>query len=268
MIDRKSFVQLCTQLIEKTRDHITPVNQVSGYLKYHREIKSRYLDTVREFTIELIKSEGPSLQGYHDKFQHTKVGNCGELSLYLAAEILNHLKSLGVDAEVTAVKSKTYDHQYVQVVIKLENEKTSTWEVDAWHPRIIDRSVRPDGSIKNSEALLYGTETQLIIFALSSIYDITPPRSAFFEKVRPAIPGIPRDATPPHEVEKKNHLYPDYSIEQAHYYRELDNFHHPYTELGYLRKVSSWQKEEKPSKKRKDHPEKEKTSEGRKYGRY
>ncbi|QRN04204.1 hypothetical protein GH742_10140 [Legionella sp. MW5194] len=67
------------------------------------------------------------------------------------------IHTAGEVADITVVKSSLIDHGYLQVSLQLQDEKTpSIWEMDAWDPRIIDISPRPDGSIKNREMLDYG----------------------------------------------------------------------------------------------------------------
>ncbi|WP_165482732.1 hypothetical protein [Legionella gresilensis] len=238
LLTRKQFVELCNQAIFYTRDRITIRNQKSGYQNYHREIKENnyFLANVRP---PLISSPEHSYIYRHDFIEYTGLGNCHELADYLLVEIGKRIDWYNATARLRVVSSKEVDHVYIEVLIQLANEiEVSRWEVDAWDPRIIDISFRPDGSIKNSESLDYGYAA----FIKNSIYSDEinyQKRYTFFQNPPKPIPGPPDlNATPEREIlDKHSELYRDYTLEEAIKEGKID----PEGNIHYLQKASTWQ---------------------------
>ncbi|WP_131782095.1 hypothetical protein [Legionella gresilensis] len=236
-LTRKKFVELCNQAIFYTRDHIAINNQKSGYQKFHREIKeNNYFSTIARPPLKNSLEHAYIYR--HDFIEYTGIGNCHELADYLLVEIGKRIEAYNATARLRVVKSKEVDHVYIEVLIQLENEiEFSRWEVDAWDPRIIDISTRPDGSIKNSEYLNYGYEVSV----KNSIYtdEINYNRKyTFFHTPKP-IPGPPnQDATPEREILTKHPgLYRDYTLQKAIAAGKLDED----GKIHYLQKASDWQ---------------------------
>lgn len=57
LLARKDFVNICTQAIFNTRKQLTINNQLSGYIKFHREIKENnyFSNNVRDPLLILVK---------------------------------------------------------------------------------------------------------------------------------------------------------------------------------------------------------------------
>jgi hypothetical protein len=133
------------------------------------------------------------------------------------------------------------DHVYLEIKIKLQGENDySFWEVDAWDPRIIDISTRPNGSIKNHESLDYGysTETSNSVYTDEINYRR---RYKFFNTTIPTPKEGPpfREATPEREMlDKHDHLYRDYTIDDSINKGKIPSSG---DKLSYLQQVSSWQ---------------------------
>lgn len=75
LLSRENFVNICTQAIVLTRDKITISNQLSGYKKYHQEIKENdyFYKNVRE------PLENTNKNDYiyrHNLLEHVGLGNC------------------------------------------------------------------------------------------------------------------------------------------------------------------------------------------------
>ncbi|STX52633.1 Uncharacterised protein [Legionella busanensis] len=238
LLTRKQFVELCNRAIFYTREKITIRNQKSGYQNYHRELKEN-----RYFSINvrppLINSSEHSYIYRHDFIEYTGLGNCHELAHFLLVEIGKRIEAYNATARLRVVSSKKFDHVYIEVLIQLANEiEVSRWEVDAWDPRIIDISIRPDGSIKNSEYLDYG----YAVFTLNSIYSHEinyQKRYTFFQNPPKPIPGPPDlNATPEREIlDKHPDLYRDYTLEESIKEGKID----PDGSIHYLQKASTWQ---------------------------
>lgn len=218
MIDRAEFVRICTQEIQKARKKITVGNQLSGYKKYHREIKeNNYIKRCRDLiSSETRKSKcrTPLFMAY-EIIKHYKIGNCGEFAKYLSVKIAKKLNKKNVRAQIDVVGSKEFDHAYVRVQLRLAGEKHfSEWEIDAWDPRIIDITTKKDGSRKNEPDLDYGINPYVnYSIDVSKLPDDEMPE---FSLPAP-IPGKPeRCPTPEGEMlDKHRWLYTDKTVEIA-----------------------------------------------------
>lgn len=236
---RKDFVNICTQAIFYTRNQLTINNQLSGYKKFHREIKENnyFSNNVRD---PLINTREHEYMYRHDLLKHVGLGNCHELADFLLVEIGREIKRHNARARIRIVSSMKFDHVYLEIKIKLHGEVDySLWEVDAWDPRIIDISTRPNGSIKNYESLAYGYSTK----ASNSVYTDEINYSngyKFFNTIPTPKQGCPlREATPEREMlDKHDDLYMDYTIEDS-----IKEGKIPSSDdcLSYLQQVSSWQ---------------------------
>lgn len=238
-LSRKDFVNICTQAILFTRNKLTINNQLSGYKKFHQEIKENnyFSQNVRA---PLINTHEDEYMYRHDLLEHVGLGNCHELADFLLVEIGREIDSHNALARIRIVSSVAVDHVYLEIKIKLQGEYDySLWEVDAWDPRVIDISTRPNGSIKNHEFLDYGysTDTSNTVYTDQISYRR---RYNFFNTIPTPKEGRPlRDATPEREMfDKHDFLYRDCSIEHS-----MDEGKLPPSdsELGYLQKVSRWQ---------------------------
>ncbi len=238
-LSRAQFVAICTQAILNTKATVVAENQLSGYKKYHAETKeNKYLDSlVRPRALSTL----PEDYIYrHDLIEHFGLGRCHELADFLLVEIARDINAMSAVARIQMVFSARYDHTYLEVKIHLEGERSSSlWEVDAWDPRIIDISERPDGTIKNHEALDYGYSAG-IEHTVSTDQINYHRRYHFFGVIPKPIPGrATRGATPDREMlEQHLWLYDDYTIEEAVAEGKID----PSGSLGYLQRVSSWQR--------------------------
>lgn len=237
-LSRAQFVQLCTQAILDTREQVSICNQFSGYQKYHREIKENgYFEAnVRE---PIMNTKPRDFMYRHGLLRHTGLGNCHELADFLLVEIGKKITENHAVAKIRIVVSERADHVYLEIKVRLVGELGySTWEVDAWDPRIIDISTRPDGSVKNRESLDYGYATSLEQSVDTDEIDYRE-RHTFFRGIRKPAPGAPcRHATPEREMlDKHPHLYSDHTIDRAVEQGKLD----PSGELQYLQKRSIWQ---------------------------
>lgn len=238
LLSREAFVAICTQAILDTREKIAISNQKGGYIKYHREIKENnyFSKNVRGPLIDTEKNE---YKYRHDLIEYVGMGNCHELADYLLVEIGKEIDRLDANARIRIVGSVKYDHVYLEIKIRLKDEKDySLWEVDAWDPRIIDISTRPDGSIKNHESLVYGYSAD----TKNSVYtnEINYKRKYTFFKTMPQpIPGAPMgNATPEREVVSKNaQVYDDYTLEESMDAELFDSS----GGVHYLQQVSGWQ---------------------------
>lgn len=238
-LSREDFVNICTQAIFYTREQLTINNQLSGYKKFHREIKENkyFTNNVRD---PLINTREDEYMYRHDLLKHVALGNCHELADFLLVEIGKEVERQNALARIRIVKSMKADHVYLEIRIKLQGENDySLWEVDAWDPRIIDISARPNGSIKNYESLDYGysTITKNTVFTDDINYN---QRYTFFNSIPKPRVGRPLgEATPEREMlDKHDHLYADYMIEDSIKEGKIPSFD---GNLRYLQQVSSWQ---------------------------
>jgi hypothetical protein len=248
MISREKFVKICTDAIIKTTKVIKAENQKSGYLTYHNEVKRyKYIDKVFRKNIDENKSFqhltlSEFLSVKHKAIEMAGIGRCSEFAVYLFVELIKTFRDSSIDANVSRVSAEEKDHSYLRIEISLENEHISTWEIDAWNPRIIDASRRNDGSIKNAKKLYYGTDP-LVEYTLSSKNFREPD----WEKIElnfrlPKKDGperfFSRSKTPEADLFKKHeYLYSDYSIDDAYKNRDL-----PKKRLRYPQRASPWQK--------------------------
>ncbi|MDX1836736.1 hypothetical protein DIZ81_00045 [Legionella taurinensis] len=236
-LTRLNFVELCAEAITATREKVTPGNQLSGYLKFHKEIKNCYVDDVLRPRKWKIAPDDPVQ--IHDLIEHTGLGYCHEMAQHLLVELAWRIDQAGGVAKISLVKSMKADHAYLEVRIYLAKERTlSMWEVDAWDPRIIDISKRPDGTVKNKEALEYG---YLVKLGRSYYSDSIDYRKKFtFTETPPAKEGQPEGScTPKHQVlEKHPYFYSDYSLKEAIEDKKL-----PLPgKIHFLQQISFWQK--------------------------
>ncbi|AHE66194.1 hypothetical protein [Legionella oakridgensis] len=238
LLSREQFVKLCTEAILYTRNTITINNQISGYKKFHREIKENhyFFANVRASLIDTREHE---YMYRHDLLAHVGLGHCHELADFLLVEIGKALELKGAFARIRIVRSVKYDHVYLEIKIQLKDEKDySYWEVDAWDPRVIDISTRPDGSIKNHEALEYGYSADVKNSVYSDEINYQQ-RFTFFGGIPKPLPGAPNGrATPEAEMlDKHAEMYSDYTMEEAMENGKLD----PSGQIHYLQEVSKWQ---------------------------
>lgn len=238
-ITREKFVEICTKAILKTRENISIQNQLSGYKKYHEEIKNGYFSRSRFVMTKNEFNNGYSLTDQYTIIKQTKMGNCEELAEYLSYKIMKKLKKEDVAADVCIVKSDEIDHVYLRVQIRLEGEKeSSVWEVDAWDPRIIDASLRADGTRKNAEALGYGPVREKRRFKTDKFYIKKENKNAFFYMTGPKEGSPMRDSTPEIDMlDKHEKLYSDKTVENAFKNKKLDKD----GEIHFLQRKSSWQ---------------------------
>ncbi len=239
LLARKDFVNICTQAIFYTRNQLTINNQLSGYKKFHREIKENnyFSNNVRD---PLINTREDEYMYRHDLLRHVGLGNCHELADFLLVEIGKEIERQNALARIRIVSSMKFDHVYLEIKIKLLGEiDYSLWEVDAWDPRIIDISTRPNGSIKNYESLDYGysTETSNSVYTDEINYSN---RYKFFNTIPTPNKGCPlREATPEREMlDKHDHLYMDYTIEDSISEGKIPSSG---DRLSYLQQASGWQ---------------------------
>lgn len=240
MIDRKTFVKICTESIFETRTDIAIANQVSGYKKFHKELRdNRYLKKSRKIGKQKMRTEGYSIFFQYALVKHTKLGNCDELAQYLSIKIVKKLALLNAAANVDIHFSKEVPHVYLNISIQLKDENApSRWEVDAWDPRIIDISKRPDGSIKNLELLEYGTEPGTMSSFTVHDYISRPKISFLFDIPKPVEGSSNGNMTPDHVIAEREHMYNDYTLEDAYRHKMLDDE----GEIRYPQKASTWQK--------------------------
>jgi hypothetical protein len=239
-LSRKNFVNICTQAILYTRNQLTINNQLSGYKKFHQEIKENnyFSSNVRD---PLTNTREDEYMYRHDLIKHVGLGNCHELADFLLIEIGREIERHNAVARIRIVTSMRFDHVYMEIRIQLEDENDySLWEVDAWDPRIMDISTRPNGSIKNYESLDYGYSTKTKNSVYTDEINYRRRYNNFFSAIpTPKEGGSLREATPEREMlDKHSHLYMDYTIEDS-----MDEGKIPSSgdELGYLQQVSSWQ---------------------------
>lgn len=239
LLTREQFVVICTQAISKTREKVTIRNQLSGYKKYHQEIKENayFSQNVRT---PLKKTDEDEYMARHALIGHVGLGNCHELADFLLVEIAREIDKQGACARIRIVESLKYDHVYLEIKIQLNDERTSSyWEVDAWDPRIIDISTRPNGSIKNHESLTYGYSTDTLHSTYSDEINYQN-KCTFFSQIPKPQRGRPlKEATPEREMlDKHDGLYDDFTLEDA---IETGSFD-PSGRIHYLQKVSNWQR--------------------------
>lgn len=246
-ISRAEFLIICLDLISKTRKEITIINQRSGYIQYHKEVKEDdYIGTLRdrctEFDDELYES--------HAIIKEAGVGHCYEVAVYLGVEIAQELGKRNIEATVSIVASAKYDHVYNRILIKFKNEKGhSLLEFDAWDPRIIDITTRENGTIKNEESLLYGTKV-IPHYEINTLkVSLKKPFNSFFFIKKPE-EGRARSQTPEREMLEKHKgvLYKDKPIEEALKRKKISSSY-PH----FLQKASKWQKMEPEPEKIKHH---------------
>ncbi|KTD17486.1 hypothetical protein [Legionella jordanis] len=237
-LTRAEFVQICSEAILETRKKVVIRNQLSGYKKYHKEIKENHYfeKNVRK---PILKAKDEDYMFRHDLVEHTGLGNCHELADHLIVEIGQRIDARSALAKLRIVASESHDHVYLEIKIQLENEiDYSYWEVDAWDPRIIDISPRPDGSIKNKESLAYGYKVKEVSSLYSDEIDYGQ-KITFFQAIPKPREGTPKCATPERDIFKKNRkLYKDYTIEEATEEKKFD----PHGEIHYLQRASTWQR--------------------------
>ncbi|KTD36324.1 hypothetical protein Lnau_1308 [Legionella nautarum] len=237
-LSRKDFVNICTQAISYTRSQLTINNQLSGYKKFHREIKENHYFS-RNVRAPIMDTHEDEYMYRHDLLKHTGLGNCHELADFLLVEIGKEIEQHGALARIRIVNSIKIDHVYLEIKIKLQDEcDYSLWEVDAWDPRIIDISTRPNGSIKNHESLDYGYSVNTENSVYSDEIDYQR-KHRFFGSIPTPREGRPlRAATPERDMlDKHDHLYRDYTIEDSRDEGKIPSFN----KLNYLQKASSWQ---------------------------
>lgn len=246
-LTRLHFVELCAEAIASTRKKVTVGNQLSGYVKFHKEIKNGYFeDTIRP----LIEALGDYIQ-VHALIEHAGIGYCREVAWHLLVELGQRIHTAGEIATITVVKSSLIDHGYLQVTLQLNHEKTaSVWEIDAWDPRIIDISPRPDESIKNLEYLQYGYPALVYETISSDALDYTT-QFLFTETPKPEEGQPDGSCTPVRDMlTKHTGLYSDHTLDKALALKKIP----PAGVLHYMQKVSIWQKAPTEGKSQTDEP--------------
>lgn len=237
-LSRERFVAICNDAIFCTREKIDIANQLSGYKKYHREIKDNnyFFFQVRNHFKEISADEHVKK---HEFIGHVGLGMCRELAEYLLVEIAREISRSQAIANVLLVRSLSVDHTYLRIRIYLAGEKDfSEWEVDAWDPRIIDITSRPDGTIKNEESLVYGTKCKVLqaMYSDEINHRKEPYRFDFIPKPKPG--ASRREPTPEREMLVKNsNLYSDYNMADAIENGKIDSS----GSIHYLQKSSNWQ---------------------------
>ncbi|WP_454782242.1 hypothetical protein [Legionella sp. WA2022007384] len=238
-LSREQFVNICTEAILNTRGKVAIGNQKSGYVKYHCEIKENDYFT-KNVRTPLVATKEDDYMYRHDLIGHVGLGNCHELADYLLVEIGKEIMRQGAVARIRILNSLKYDHVYLEILIQLRGERNySIWEVDAWDPRIIDISTRPDGSIKNYESLTYGYSAD----AHNSVYTDQinyNRRYTFFNAIPKPLAGGPPagSATPERDMlEKHPTMYDDYTLEESMDAGMFDAA----GDIHYLQKASNWQ---------------------------
>lgn len=242
-ITREQFVTICNESIKKTRKNITIVNQLSGYKKFHKEIRdNNYLEKNVRTLLDKTDKEDDVLSK-HDIIEFYGIGNCQEIADYLAVEIGKKINENDAEATIKIVSSNEEDHFYNRIEIHLLNERfVSTWEVDGWDPRVIDVSKNVNGEVKNKEFLTYGHEVETVN-SFKTEKCSKQESSKNFKHKKP-IEGPPeRSPTPEREMLNKHpYLYNDYTIKKSTQMGKLCKS----TMLGFLQKSSIWQKNQKP----------------------
>ncbi|MBV9576412.1 MAG: hypothetical protein JO149_07285, partial [Gammaproteobacteria bacterium] len=243
-ITRSEFVDICNDAIIKTKKDIVPGNQLTGYKTFHGAVKNNYVtDVLRENCNKINLDYGFSFFNSHKAIKYAGLGFCNEFAIYLCQELRNKFSELDVKALIMKAGSKTWDHAYLRIKIKLKNETMfSMWEIDAWDPRIIDVTKAPDGTIKNEEFLTYGKKPEIesIMNTMENDENAIPGLRPNFDVPEP---GEPEDgsATPERKMIAKNTwLYSDCTLQKA-YERELLPKN---GKMTVCQKVSAWQKEQ------------------------
>ncbi|MDX1836735.1 hypothetical protein DIZ81_00050 [Legionella taurinensis] len=236
-LTRLQFVELCAEAIASTREKVTVGNQLSGYIKFHREIKQGYFENTIRVLIDAIPPN--DYVQVHDLIEHGGIGYCREVAWHLLVEVGQRIHTAGEVADITVVKSSLIDHGYLHVSLQLQDEKTpSVWEIDAWDPRIIDISPRPDGSIKNRELLDYGYPALVYESVSSNALDYRI-QFLFTDTPKPLEGQAEGRCTPVSEMLTKHAaLYSDHTLDKALARKKIP----PEGTLHYLQKVSIWQK--------------------------
>lgn len=237
LLSREQFVGICTQAILDTRAKIEINNQISGYKKYHQENKeNQYFTNVRK---RILNTSHDDYMYRHDLVEHVGLGNCRELADFLLIEIAMKIEYMGAHARIRIVRSMVADHCYLEIKIRLNGEcSESVWEVDAWDPRVIDISTRPDGTIKNYESLDYGYSADVWHTVYSDQINYRH-RFHFFGSIPKPRPGKPLKAATLEEEMLGAHpeLYSDYTMRESMEKGTID----PSGTLGYLQQASRWQ---------------------------
>lgn len=238
MMTREQFVQLCTQIIQQSRDEITIVNQLDGYKKYHREMKeNKYIEKVRDVVRKDVCKNGLDPINQQRIIQKGGIAMCGDMASYLVGQLLLALKDKRVEATLRIIYSVTHDHAYAHILIRLAGEKkASLWEIDSWHPRLIDISRQPDGRIKNEDKLTYGTCPRVIYETQTQAYHPYRDTPTLFK----AKPGYSKRSVTPEKNMLRKHawLYSNHTLDKAYANDELDSL----GEICEPQHASFWQK--------------------------
>lgn len=237
-ITREQFIELCNKLIIKTREDIIIVNQKSGYKKFHKELRDNdFLE--KHLRMPLYKTKREDILSKHKIIKDVGIGHCQEIAEYLAVEISTQLQKMEVEAKVGIFYIKDYDHTFNRVRLTLLDEKyPSTWEIDAWDPRVIDISTELNGTIKNFHYLEYGYSAD-VKNVLDTKYFSKKRKYSFFDLKRPKEGRPERSPTPEREMREEDGLYPDCTIEEAFKTKKLCS----HERLCDLQQYSEWQKD-------------------------
>jgi hypothetical protein len=246
-ISRFFFISLCNKEIKKSREMIVIRNQKSGYLKFHKAIRDEKCFGKFRAIIKKVDKKDYLLR--HEMIDYFKLGNCSEIAQYLLVQLGKSLVERGVDAEIERVDAQDADHCFLRVKIHLLGEKSpSTWIVDSWDPRVIDISMKKDGSVKNINSLKpYGYNGN-VVTKLKTLPDMKEELAAYsrkrkhhqaFFKIELPKEGTPQRApTPEKELFSKHpKLYEDYTIKDAFESGKMSDS----PDLMYLQQVSNWQ---------------------------
>lgn len=85
------FVELCADAIASTRKKVTVGNQLSGYVKFHKEITNGYFEN----TLRVLLEELGDYVQVHDLIEHAGIGYCREIAWLLVVEIGQRINIAG-----------------------------------------------------------------------------------------------------------------------------------------------------------------------------
>lgn len=235
ILTREDFVDICKKAITRTRELVIPLNQVSGFRKYSSNVDSGEFQRFRRNLTYTGKNKAD-----YKLIKQYGVGACSEFSMVLLYLIAKEMNKIGVNPDSIAfvyLKAAGFDHCFLNICVRLDGETSgSVWEVDAWDPRIIDKSLITEEIMNNSRNLMYGVNPiyRSEILKLSDInFDKIDIK---IEKARPNCRADTRPAAVIIDNEQK--IYNDLTIERA---LKIGNL--PAEELSPLQKCSIWQKE-------------------------
>lgn len=248
-ITREHFVEIVYNSIVESKNEIAIVNQLNGYRNFHKEVRDNdFINKFRDNYLSQTQKNDHLLKFKFIKF--FGLGHCQELAYYLSIKIADKINKAGAVAKMQVVGSKSKDHSFVRIQIKLLNEKYfSLWEADAWDPRIMDISESKDGKVNNIKHLSYGylvtVDSQFKtnkIFSGAGKKHFIEQEKIFKPLVNLEKPkkGRPeRSPTPTKDMlQKHDYLYHNYTIEKALKKQKLCISPHLY----FFQQARDWQK--------------------------